>query len=263
MQLARAGVPAEIISVPLAGATAPVTLAGAAVQHAAECLAGVVIHQLPRPARRWCGAARRRSSTCGTGNAPMGAIETAMLDCGLLRRWASRSACRRTAISAAAMPRVVDAQAGLETGMAALVGVLAGINMISGAGMLDFLACHSAEKLVLDAEAIADGAAPRPGHRATRRFARGGDVLRKTGLAGEFLKLKETRDLFSAEQYLPSAVIDRSSLRAWEEAGRLDSFQRARARVDELVKRYRRPDLGSRREATIRPSWSGKRAGSA
>ena len=39
--------------------------------------------------------------------------------------------------------------------MGALVGALAGIDMISGAGMLDSLRCQSAEKLVLDAEAIA------------------------------------------------------------------------------------------------------------
>jgi hypothetical protein len=50
--------------------------------------------------------------------------------------------------------KLVDAQAGLESGISALLGALAGINMISGAGMLDFLACQSAEKLVVDAEAV-------------------------------------------------------------------------------------------------------------
>ena len=48
--------------------------------------------------------------------------------------------------------KIVDAQAGLESGMSALIGALAGINMISGAGMLDFLACQSPEKLTIDAE---------------------------------------------------------------------------------------------------------------
>jgi trimethylamine--corrinoid protein Co-methyltransferase len=42
--LARAGVPAEIVSMPLAGAAAPVTLLGAVTQHAAECLSGITIH---------------------------------------------------------------------------------------------------------------------------------------------------------------------------------------------------------------------------
>ena len=49
VDLARAGIPAEIVSMPLAGATAPVTLAGSVVQHAAECISGMVIHQLAQP----------------------------------------------------------------------------------------------------------------------------------------------------------------------------------------------------------------------
>ena len=98
------GVPAEIVSVPLAGATAPVTLAGAVVQHAAECLTGIVIHQLAAPGAPvvWGGAPAIFDMR--TGNAPMGAIETAMLDCGAARRSASPSACPRTAICAAARP---------------------------------------------------------------------------------------------------------------------------------------------------------------
>jgi trimethylamine--corrinoid protein Co-methyltransferase len=46
IELARAGVPAEIVSMPLAGAAAPVTLIGAVTQHAAECISGITIHQL-------------------------------------------------------------------------------------------------------------------------------------------------------------------------------------------------------------------------
>ena len=58
VDLARAGVPAEIVSMPLAGATAPVTLAGSVVQHAAECISGITIHQLAQPGAPivWGGA---------------------------------------------------------------------------------------------------------------------------------------------------------------------------------------------------------------
>src|SRR5271166_3667377 len=49
LDLARAGVPAEIVSMPLAGGTAPVTLAGSVTQHAAEALAGITLHQLAAP----------------------------------------------------------------------------------------------------------------------------------------------------------------------------------------------------------------------
>jgi trimethylamine--corrinoid protein Co-methyltransferase len=106
-------------------------------------------------------------------------------------------------------------QAGLESGASALIGALAGINMISGAGMLDFLACISPEKLVVDAEAIGmahrllDGMQVRTETLATALFE-------GINFKGDFLKQKVTRELFPKEQYLPSAVIDRDSIRGWQ-----------------------------------------------
>jgi trimethylamine--corrinoid protein Co-methyltransferase len=138
--------------------------------------------------------------------------------------------------------KAVDAQSGLESGMTALIGCLAGINMISGAGMLDFLACMSAEKLVIDAEAIAmcqrliKGISIPEDSLAISSFA-------QAGLAGEFLKLDETRRLFKEEQRIPSKVIDRNSIRAWQESHGADAFKRAGQRVEELVRDYQKPGL--------------------
>ena len=58
---------------------------------------------------------------------------------------------------------------------------------------------------------------------------------------GDFLKQKITRELFAKEQYLPSAVIDRDSIRGWQEAGKMDTFARARIRTRELLGKYERP----------------------
>jgi trimethylamine:corrinoid methyltransferase-like protein len=57
----------------------------------------------------------------------------------------------------------------------------------------------------------------------------------------DFLKQKATRQLFPKEQHLPSKVIDRGSLRGWQEQGRLDAFARARSRVAELLAAYQPP----------------------
>jgi trimethylamine--corrinoid protein Co-methyltransferase len=57
----------------------------------------------------------------------------------------------------------------------------------------------------------------------------------------DFLKQRETRKLFAKEQYLPSPVIDRGSLRTWQQAGRLDAFARAKARATELIATYQKP----------------------
>src|SRR5579864_9158385 len=244
VDLARAGVPAEIVSMPMAGATAPVTLAGSVVQHAAECISGITIHQLAQPGAAivWGGAPAIFDMR--TGKTPMGAIETAMLDvaCAQVGKYLGLPT---HAYMVAGDGRVIDAQVEMESGMSAVLGALTGINMISGAGMLDFLSCHSIEKLVIDAEAIAsaqrliEGIEPRGDSLALAMFA-------QTGLHGDFLKLRETRALFRKEQHFPSAVIDRGF--AAPDGTELGILDRAGKRVEELVAEYRRPEISSERE---------------
>lgn len=234
--LARAGTPAELISMPLAGATAPVTLAGAIVQHAAESLAGVVIHQLASAGAPivWGGAPAIFDMS--TGNTPMGAIETAMLNLGCTQVGKSLGLPTHGYL-AATDGKFLDVQAGMESGMSAMLGALAGINMISGAGMLDFLACHSIEKLVLDAEAIASAQRLLEGVKVQSRTL-ALEAFAQTGHTGEFLKLKETRALFRSEQHFPSAVIDRGG-----DPNAPDILTRARDRVQHLVDSYQRPAM--------------------
>ncbi len=248
--LARAGVPAQIISMPLAGAAAPVTLLGAVVQHAAECLSGITIHQLARSGAPmvWGGAPTIVDMRHGT--TPMGAIETPMIDAAYAQVGKSLGLPTHAYLGASDA-KTVDAQAGMESGVTAVIGALAGINMISGAGMLDFLACQSPEKLVMDAEAIAmakhllNGLQVRTGTLATAMFA-------GIDFKADFLKQKITRELFRQEQYLPSMVIERGSIRAWQEAGKMDAFARARTRVIELLSTYQRPAISSARENELR-----------
>jgi len=241
IELARAGVPAEMVSMPLAGAAAPVTLLGSVVQHAAECLSGITIHQLARAGSPivWGGAPAifdmRKGST------PMGAVETAMIDASYAQVGKSLGLPTHCYLGATDS-KIVDAQAGLESGMSALIGALAGINMISGAGMLDFLACHSPEKLTIDAEAIA----------MAKRMLAGVQVRTETlatalfegiNFKADFLKQRITRDLFSQEQYLPSDIIDRDSMRGWQQSGSLDTFGRAKIRTQQLLEAYQRPQM--------------------
>ncbi len=250
VDLARAGVPAQMVSMPLAGAAAPVTLLGSVVQHAAESLSGIAIHQLAQPGAPlvWGGAPAIFDMRRGT--TPMGAIETAMIDASYSQVGKALNLPTHTYLGASDS-KIVDAQAGLESGVSAIVGALAGINMISGAGMLDFLACFSPEKLVIDAEAISMAKRLRRGmqvHTETLATA----LFEGINFKGDFLKKKLTRELFAKEQYLPSAVIDRDSLRGWHDQGSLDAFARAKVRTTQLLKDYRRPTLPPEQETELR-----------
>jgi trimethylamine--corrinoid protein Co-methyltransferase len=171
----------------------------------------------------------------------MGAIETAMIDASYAQVGKSLGLPTHAYLGASDA-KLVDAQAGLESGMTALIGALAGINMISGAGMLDFLACQSTEKLVVDAEAIA----------MVKRFLQGMHIHTETlalamfdgfNFKGEFLKQRITRELFPKEQYIPSKVLDRASIRGWQQEGSQDAFERAKARVKTLLEAYQPPQL--------------------
>lgn len=246
VDLARAGVPAEIVSMPLAGATAPVTLVGSVVQHAAECISGITIHQLANPGAPLVWGGAPAIFDMRTGTTPMGAIETAMLDlaCAQVGKYLGLPT---HAYLVATDGKLVDIQAGMESSISAVLGALAGINMISGAGMLETLACHSIEKLVIDAETIASA------QRLVRGVESGYEsfataVFAQTRLHGDFLKLKQTRELFRAEQHFPSSIIQRG--------GSVDGpgggiCGRARERVAELVSSYSRPVIGPERQQAM------------
>jgi trimethylamine--corrinoid protein Co-methyltransferase len=185
------------------------------------------------------------------GATPMGAVETAMLDCSYAQ--VAKSLNMPThAYLGATDSKLVDAQAGLESGITAMIGALSGINMISGSGMLDFLSCHSAEKLVIDAEGIAMAKRMIEGVKLhTETLATGfyDDKINFKG--GDFLKQRITMQLFRKEQHLPSNVIDRDSMRDWKQAGSLDTYERAKLMVKKLLESYTRPALDEAKEKAL------------
>jgi trimethylamine--corrinoid protein Co-methyltransferase len=250
IELARAGVPSQIVSMPLSGAAAPVTLIGSVVQHTAECLSGITIHQLAKAGSPivWGGAPAIFDMRQGT--TPMGAIETAMIDVSYAQVGKSLGLPTHTYLGASDA-KIIDAQAGLESGITTIIGALAGINMISGAGMLDFLACQSPEKLVVDAEIIAMAQRLLEGvqlHTETLATA----MFEGISFKGDFLKQRITRQLFTQEQHLPSPIIDRASIRGWQQAGSQDTFKRAREQVQSLLQAYHPPQLPPEQETELR-----------
>jgi trimethylamine--corrinoid protein Co-methyltransferase len=241
IDLAKANIPAQIVSMPLSGAAAPITLIGSIVQHAAECLSGITIHQLANPGAAivWGGAPAQFHMREGTTS--IGAPETSLIISGYAQVGKFLNLPTHAYLTATDS-KLVDAQAGMESAASTLIGVLSGINMISGAGMLDFLACQSLEKLVIDAEAIANA----------KRFLGGIGSHTKTmalehyenfQFPGNFLAQDLTRQLYKEVQYMPSDVIDRGSLRSWRQKGNQDVFTRAKVRVDNLLASYQPPEL--------------------
>jgi trimethylamine--corrinoid protein Co-methyltransferase len=148
---ARFGVPLQIVSMPMAGATSPVTLAGAVVQHTAECLSGITIAQLAQEGARIVWGGSPAVFDMKNSTTPMGAVGTWMIDVAYAQVGQALQLPTQAYLGMSDA-KVVDAQCGLETSAGIILAALAGVNMISGAGMLAFENCQSFEKLVIDAD---------------------------------------------------------------------------------------------------------------
>jgi trimethylamine--corrinoid protein Co-methyltransferase len=233
---ARYRVPAQLVSMPLTGATGPATLLGTVVQHAAENLSGVTIHQLTEPGAPIVWGGSPAAFDMRTGTTPMGAVETMMIDCAYAEV-GKYLGLPTHAYLGMSDSKVVDAQCGLESGSGAILGALTGINMISGPGMLDFESCFSLEKLAIDAEIV--GMARRlVAGMVERETPLALDIIRQVGHAGNFLSTRHTRRWFREELFIPSLVIDRDFRRNWEAKGSLDAAERAHRRVEEIIAAY-------------------------
>jgi len=234
---ARCGIPAELVSMPLAGATAPVTLAAAVVQHTAESLSGLVISQLARPGAPIVWGGSPAAFDMREGTTPMGCTGTWLIDCAYVQVGKVLKLPTHAYLGMSDA-KLVDAQCGMETMGGMVMAALAGVNMISGAGMMDFESCQSFEKLVLDAEMIGMVKHLSAGIQV-RDEPIALDVMRQMGHRAEYLSLPHTVKWFKKEVYLPSEVIDRSSLDGWEKKGAKNAFERAGERVEQLLAAYK------------------------
>jgi len=233
---AKYNIPAEIIPMPQVGATGPVTLAGSLVQFNAEFLSGLVLSQMTNPGAPVIYGGSPTVFDMRHGTARLGAIETMMLGCAYsqIGKYYGLPTHMYTGLSDS---KEIDAQCGLESGIGTILGALAGINVISGPGMLNFESCQSLEKLVIDNEIcgmalrLVEGIMINDDTLALQ-------VIGKVGPGGHYLAEKHTREWLEKEQLLPSEIVDRLTLEAWRRQGSKSIIERAKGVVDKTLREH-------------------------
>jgi trimethylamine--corrinoid protein Co-methyltransferase len=249
LDCARAGIPVEIPTMPLAGFTAPVTVAGTLALHAAETMSGVILAQLAAPGAQVLYGGSPAPFDIRYETTPMGAAETWLLDAGL-NEIGKKLGLPTQAYISLSDAKALDAQAGLETGMGAVVAALSGINSISGPGMLDFENCQSTEKLVVDheigglARRLARGIVPREDFPVRPRIE---ELLEQKHLLISDHSLKHLAD----EHHFPGPVLERANQARWQAEGSSTVAQRARNQADQLVAAWQPPGLAAEVEAEL------------
>jgi trimethylamine---corrinoid protein Co-methyltransferase len=232
----EAGIAVEIVPVTLMGLIAPVTPVGATVFHTVDVLAGITMAQIVRPGAPVLFGGAPATFHMKIASSPMSAIEALQLDTAYVAvaKYLGLPAQSYMALSEA---KEIDAQAGAETFGSALLAALAGVNSVSGPGMLDFLLVFSLAKLVLDDELCGQAL----------RFVRDVhpiDDLPSRALVDEvianqhLIMAEHTTRHWPDELYLPGRVFDRDNRENWTKAGALDANRRAIAEVERRLSTY-------------------------
>lgn len=232
----EAGIPVEVVPVTLMGLVAPVTTVGATVFHTVDVLAGITMAQVIRPGAPVLFGGAPATFHMKAASSPMAAIEAVALDAAYVEV-AKRLGLPCQSYMALSDSPILDAQAGAETFGSALIAALAGVNSVSGPGMLDFLLVFSLAKLVFDDEMCGQAL----------RFVREIRVTDDLPVQGLVDRLMTDQHLIMAEHtmanwptelYLTSPVIDRDNRENWLRAGGKDTYARACDEVDRRLARY-------------------------
>lgn len=241
MECCKSSVPIIVVPAPSLGLTSLGTMAATLAQHTAEAISGVVISQLINTGTPVIFGGSANLFDMRYFTTLLGAIETVMLYVGLAQI-GKYLKFPVHCFAGIADSKVVDYQAGQESGIGLLLGALAGINIMHGPGMLEFESCQSIEKLVLDNEICGMAIKAAKGFEVDDK-ALALDIIRNVGAGGEYIKnfnaLKLLKEKIYEICYMPSDLISREPRETFEKRGAKDSFRRAKDCVRKLLEKYK------------------------
>jgi trimethylamine--corrinoid protein Co-methyltransferase len=248
--LAEQGLPVVVPTEPLCALTSPVTLASNVLVHWAETLAGVVLTQAARRgAPVLCGSVGSIADMRSLAHLS-GAIERGMVNAAVSQL---ARAFRIPYYSTAGMTdsKVVDCQAGYESGMMNLLVAMSGADYIhDAAGLMEFDLTVSYEKLVIDDEIIGRCMRVLRGIEVTEDTL-AVDLIEEVGAGGDFLGQEHTVRYMRSE-FAKATISDRETRAKWTEEGKRDTFRRAHERVLKILAEHQARDFSRELDTDIR-----------
>ena len=240
VEMARANQVVCVTPFTLAGAMAPVTVAGAVTQQNAEALLGLVLAQAARPGSPFVYGGFTSNVDMKSGAPALGTPEymkAALLGGQLARRYGlpyrSSNACAANTL---------DAQAAYESVFSLWGAIMGGANLLMhGAGWMEGGLQASFEKMILDADLLGMVAEfLRPLGTSPADLAL--DAIREVGPGGHFFGCAHTQARYRNAFFAPM-VSDWRNHEAWREAGAPDAHD-ATARIwREKLAAYAEPPM--------------------
>jgi len=242
IEMSSMGQPVVITPFTLAGAMAPVTVAGALVQQNAEALAGIAFSQIVRPGAPAVYGGFTSNVDMKSGSPAFGTPEymkAQIIGGQLARRY--DFPFRTSNVCAA---NTVDAQAAYESVFSLWGAINGGMNMLKhGAGWMEGGLCCSYEKTILDIDLlqmVTEFLAPLE----FSEDALAVDTITEVGPGGHFFGTQHTQQRYKDAFYSP-VLSDWRNFESWQEAGEPTAFQKANKVWKERLAAYQEPSLNS------------------
>lgn len=233
LEYARWRQPVLMSSLVMAGATGPITLAGALAQQNAEVLAGITLTQLVSPGAPVVYGSSSTMMDMRSGTLALGSPEYALL------ATASAQLARHYGLPSRGGGGVTDAhspdmQAGFESMLGLTTAVASGVDFVlHAAGILSSYLAFSYEKFVLDDELC--GMARRLwGGIPVTADTLAVDVIESAGVGGNFLEETHTLEQCRTAFWQP-ALCRRQGYEQWEGNGRIPLTAQAQTRWQTLL----------------------------
>ena len=224
----------------LAGAMAPITVAGALVQQNAEALAGLAFHQCVKPGAPAMYGSFTSNVDMKSGSPAFGTPEytQATIASGQLAR-KYKIPLRASNANASNAP---DEQSVYESQMSLWACLLGQVNFIlHGHGWIEGGLCASYEKVILDAEMNQMMEAfLQPA--IVNKDTLGVEAIAEVGPANHFFAAQQTLDRYETEHYNPM-LSDWRNFESWRDAGSETATQRANKIWKQLLEEYEEPKL--------------------
>lgn len=238
--MARHGQPVVVTPFTLAGAMAPVTLAGAITLQNAEALATLAFTQMVNPGAPVMYGGFTSNVDMKSGSPAFGTPEyqKAQLISGQLAR--RYNIPFRTSNVCAA--NTVDAQAAYESTIALSGAINSGGHLLMhGAGWLEGGLCASFEKFMLDVDLLQMMAEiQKPVTVSDEDLAL--DAIAEVGPGGHFFGVEHTQKRYKTAFYSP-VLSDWRNFESWQEAGSPTAIDKANSEWKRCLKQYQQPPL--------------------
>jgi trimethylamine--corrinoid protein Co-methyltransferase len=230
IEFAEASIPVVPLSMPLAGQTAPATLAGTLAVTSAEILGSLVVSEFANPGAPVLYGACPGNIDFRTGSMVI-SPEYGLVNTGLAQL-AHYYDLPSEVCGGCSTSKVVDAQAVYERVLTLIPVILAGPDLVAGMGGLEDAKTMAPELLVIDNEILEEILRLVQGFIVNNE-ALALDIIRKVGPGGHYLTQRHTISHIK-DHWIPK-ISNRRTYDAWLKAHTKDIATVAREKVKEIL----------------------------